>query len=283
MQSCPYNTDCAGCVSYADTLLQVRHVNLSYGDKVILRDVNAEIRDVNRKCHIQGQVVGFLGPSGIGKTQLFRIIAGLNQPTSGEVLVNCPPQPTHPGLIGVVAQSYTTFEHRTVLGNLLLGAKRRYLDHHEAEAQCLALLARFGISDKAYCYPAQLSGGQRQRVAIISQIICSSHFLLMDEPTASLDYIKRQELAELINDIACLDSLNTIIICSHEIDWLTTVADHMWLLGRDRDERGNIIPGARLQENYDLVSLGLCWQKNISERSDFIDFVKIIKERFRTL
>lgn len=286
MISCPYNTDCAGCVSYADTLLQVRHVNLSYGDKIILRDVNAEIRDVNRRCHIQGQVVGFLGPSGCGKTQLFRIIAGLNPPTSGEVLVNCPPFPTHPGMIGVVSQGYTLFEHRTILGNLLLASRRKYpqrADWPEAEHRAVDMLKNFGLADKLYAYPAQLSGGQRQRIAIIQQILCSSHFLLMDEPTASLDYIKRQELAELIVDISCLDTLNTIIICSHEIDWLTTVADHMWLLGRDHDPSGAVIPGARLQENYDLVNLGLCWQKNISERSDFIDFVKTVKERFRTL
>jgi ABC-type Fe3+/spermidine/putrescine transport system ATPase subunit len=64
----------------AKSSLKIDHVSLSYGDKVILRDVNAEIRDIIREGRTQGQVVGFLGPSGIGKTQLFRIIAGLNRP-----------------------------------------------------------------------------------------------------------------------------------------------------------------------------------------------------------
>src|SRR5258708_11160996 len=89
---------------YADTLLKIDHVSLSYDDKVILRDVNAEIRDIVRADCTQGQVVGFLGPSGIGKTQLFRIIAGLNQPTSGHVLVNSTLTPVKAGMAGVVAQ-----------------------------------------------------------------------------------------------------------------------------------------------------------------------------------
>ena len=99
---------------YTDTLLKVDHISLSYDDKVILRDVNAEIRNIVRDDCTQGQVVGFLGPSGIGKTQLFRIIAGLNQPTSGQVLVNSTLTPVKAGMVGVVAQNYPLFENRTI-------------------------------------------------------------------------------------------------------------------------------------------------------------------------
>ena len=108
---------------YTDTLLKVDHVSLSYDGKVILRDVNAEIRDIVRDDCTQGQVVGFLGPSGIGKTQLFRIIAGLNQPTSGQVLVNSTLTPVKAGMVGVVAQNYPLFENRTIFSNLMLAAK----------------------------------------------------------------------------------------------------------------------------------------------------------------
>jgi ABC-type nitrate/sulfonate/bicarbonate transport system ATPase subunit len=283
VQTCPYSTDCAGCVSYGDTLLAVEHVNLQYGDKVILRDVSVEVKDVNRRCHVQGQVVGFVGPSGCGKTSLFRIIAGLNKPTSGQVLVNSTRNPVHPGMVGVVAQNYTLFEHRTVLGNLELAASKKYHDRREAKAQSMALLARFGLADKSHLYPSQLSGGQRQRVAIIQQILCSSHFLLMDEPFAALDLIMLEKVCALINEVACLDELNTLILVTHDLTAAASVADHLWLMGRDRDANGEPIPGARIQENYNLVDLGLCWQENITTRPDFVDFVRQVKERFRTL
>lgn len=283
MKACPHSTDCHDCVSFGDALLSVNNVNLSYGDKVILKDVNVQVNDVKRKCQIQGQVVGFLGPSGIGKTQLFRIIAGLNKPTSGEVLVDNPPKKTHPGLIGVVSQSYTLFEHRKIFGNLMLAAKRKYPDKKQAEVEIDKLLKRFGLEDKKYFYPAQLSGGQRQRIAILQQILCSAHFLLMDEPFSGLDMIMLEEVCHLISEIACLDDLNTIIVVTHDTTAAASVADHLWLMGRDRDANGNIIPGAKIQENYDLVKLGLCWQKEITTRPDFIEFVRTVKERFRTL
>jgi ABC-type nitrate/sulfonate/bicarbonate transport system ATPase subunit len=267
-------------VSYGDTLLDVADVNLSFGDKVILRDVNVKLKKVQRRCHIQGQVIGFLGPSGMGKTCMFRIIAGLDKPTNGQVLINSHHDPVQAGMVGVVSQGYTLFEHRTVLGNLLLAAKKKEGNALDAS---MKYLKDFDLEDKAHLYPSQLSGGQRQRVAIAQQLLCSSHFILMDEPTASLDFVKRSELGKLIVDVSCLDELNTVIVVSHDIDWVCGVADHLWLLGRDRDAQGNVIPGARIQEDYNLVDLGLCWQENISLRSDFTDFVRTVKQRFLTL
>ncbi len=268
---------------YTDTLLKVDHVSLSYDDKVILRDVNAEIRDIVRADCTQGQVVGFLGPSGIGKTQLFRIIAGLNQPTSGQVLVNSTLTPVKAGMVGVVAQNYPLFENRTIFSNLILAAKQIDKNNDAAHEKVLKYLKRLDMLDCSQLYPAQISGGQRQRIAIAQQLLCSEHFLLMDEPFSGLDLVMEAKVCELINEIACLDELNTIIVVTHDVTAAATVADHLWLMGRDRDAGGNIVPGARIQETYDLIERDLCWHPGITNSSKFLEFVREVKERFQTL
>ncbi|HEV3420532.1 MAG TPA: ATP-binding cassette domain-containing protein [Candidatus Acidoferrum sp.] len=269
--------------TYAETLLKIDHVGLSYEDKVILRDVNAEIRDIVREGHTQGQVVGFLGPSGIGKTQLFRIIAGLNHPTSGQVLVNSTLTPVKAGMVGVVAQNYPLFENRTIFSNLMVAAKQMEKSHDEAHEKVTKYLQRLDMVDQAQLYPAQISGGQRQRIAIAQQLLCSEHFLLMDEPFSGLDLVMEAKVCELINEIACLDELNTIIVVTHDVTAAATVADHLWLMGRDRDAAGNILPGARIQETYDLIERDLCWRPGITNSPGFLDFVREVKERFQTL
>jgi polar amino acid transport system ATP-binding protein/sulfate transport system ATP-binding protein len=268
--------------TYGETLLKIDRVNLSYDDKVILRDVNAEIRDIVREGRTQGQVVGFLGPSGIGKTQLFRIIAGLNKPTSGQVLVGPTLTPVKAGMVGVVAQNYPLFENRTIFSNLLLSAKQMQ-NNGAAHERALQYLKRLDMLDQAQLYPAQISGGQRQRIAIAQQLLCSEHFLLMDEPFSGLDLVMEAKVCELINEIASLDELNTIIVVTHDVTAAATVADHLWLMGRDRDAGGNILPGARIQETYDLIERDLCWHPGITNSPSFLEFVREVKERFQTL
>jgi NitT/TauT family transport system ATP-binding protein len=268
---------------YTDTLLKIDHVSLSYDDKIILRDVNAEIRDIVRPDCTQGQVVGFLGPSGIGKTQLFRIIAGLNQPTSGQVLVNSTLTPVKAGMVGVVAQNYPLFENRTIFSNLILAAKQVEKNNNAAHEKVLKYLKRLDMLECSQLYPAQISGGQRQRIAIAQQLLCSEHFLLMDEPFSGLDLVMEAKVCELINEIACLDELNTIIVVTHDVTAAATVADHLWLMGRDRDAGGVIVPGARIQETYDLIERDLCWHPGITNSSKFLEFVREVKERFQTL
>src|SRR5216684_2112664 len=118
--------------NYGKTLLKVEDVSLEYDGRPILKKVSAEIKDIIRPGCVQGQVVGFLGPSGIGKTQLFRIIAGLNSPTSGRVSVNGLDRPVQAGEVGVVAQDYPLFEHRTIMSNLLLAANQKEKDSKTA-------------------------------------------------------------------------------------------------------------------------------------------------------
>jgi len=263
--------------------LRIENVCLEYDGRPVLKNVNGEVRDIVVPGRVQGQVVGFLGPSGCGKTSLFRIIAGLNPPTSGRVTVNGFDRPVRAGEVGVVSQSYPLFEHRTVFGNLLLGAKQKEKNSQVAHDKVMALLKEFGLADKFNLYPAQLSGGQRQRCAIIQQILCSEHFLLMDEPFSGLDLLMLEKTCELITKVADMDDLNTIIVVTHDVTAACSVADHLWLMGRDSDSSGNKIPGSRIVKEYNLIERDLCWKPDIITTAQFTDFVREVKEEFRRL
>src|SRR5258708_2277194 len=269
--------------TYGKTLLKIENVSLEYDGRPILKKVSAEIKDILRPDCTQGQVVGFLGPSGIGKTQLFRIIAGLNSPTSGRVSVNGLDRPVKAGEVGVVAQDYPLFEHRTVMSNLLLAASQKEKDAKVRNERVTRSLTVFELIDKARLYPVQLSGGQRQRCAIIQQILCSDHFLLMDEPFSGLDLLMLEKTCALIQKVANMDELNTIIVVTHDVTAAASVADHLWLMGRDHDTKGNPLPGSPIVETYDLIERDLSWHPEIITPPHFVEFVRAVKDRFRSL
>jgi polar amino acid transport system ATP-binding protein/sulfate transport system ATP-binding protein len=269
--------------SLGKPLLKIDNVSLEYDGRPILSGVTADVRDIIVPGRVQGQVVGILGPSGCGKTTLFRIIAGLLAPTSGRVSVNGYDRPVIAGEVGVVAQSYPLFEHRTVLGNLMLGARKKEKDANVAHDRVMEFLKEFGLEDKFNLYPAQLSGGQRQRCAIIQQILCSEHFLLMDEPFSGLDLIMLEKTCELIAKVADMDDLNTIIVVTHDVTAACSVADHLWLMGHGPDEDGKALPGSRIVKQYNLIDRDLCWQPGIITTARFTEFVREVKDEFRRL
>ncbi len=269
--------------SYRETILRVDHVSVTYGDNVVLRDLNIEIKNLVRPDKTQGQVVALLGPSGMGKTTLFRILAGLDQPDEGQVLIEATGTPVERGMVGVVAQNYPLFAHRTVLGNLAVAGRQAGLSGAQATEKAKKLLDRFGLKDQGSKYPVQLSGGQRQRVAISQQFMCSDHFLLMDEPFSGLDLVAQEKVIEFLTEMAATDELKTFIIVTHDISAALAVADTVWLMGRDRDAAGNPIPGARIRETYNLAERGLCWQKGVTELPEYLQLRREIREIFPNL
>lgn len=269
-----------------ETLVRISDVSKSFNGRHVLRGVNAEIKNIIG----YGQVVGMLGPSGVGKTTLLRILAGLDKPGTGAVTVydslSNQEVAIERGMVGVVAQNYPLFAHHTVMSNLMIAATRKEKNQKIAQEKVLGLLERFRLTDHRSNYPSQLSGGQRQRIAIIQQLVCSEHYILMDEPFSGLDPIMKMEVCELIKEIASLDERNTIIVVTHDVGESIAVSDQLWLMGRDvEDVNGNKVfkPGAYLKKSYDLAKMGLAWRKDIHLTPEFSTLVREIKQEFINL
>jgi polar amino acid transport system ATP-binding protein/sulfate transport system ATP-binding protein len=264
-------------------LLDIQGVRFARNGVAILRDLTVQVQDLVRPGMQQGQIVGLLGPSGVGKTTLFKILAGLVAPDAGTVRIGEAGVPANPGLVGVVTQNYVLFEHRTVLGNLLVAGKQAGMSSADAKARSMEYLERFGLGAHAEKYPMQLSGGQRQRVAIAQQLLCSEHYLVMDEPFSGLDVIAQEKVQELLIEVSRRHEENTVILVTHDVSAAVAVCDTIWLMGRDREPNGTVIPGARIMEVIDLIERDLAWHPDIRARPGFHALVDEIKARFHTL
>jgi ABC-type nitrate/sulfonate/bicarbonate transport system ATPase subunit len=263
-------------------LLSVENIWMNYGPKVILQDVNVKIRKMERAGLPTGRIVSFLGPSGVGKTQLLRILAGLQTPSKGGVFINSKRDLVAPGLVGLVMQHYPLYRFRTVMSNLVVAANR-VGEPKTAYERAKAMLERFGLLDQAEKYPIQLSGGQRQRIAVAQQLLCSDHYLLMDEPTAGLDPLSKKSVGNLVQETANSGDGVTIIMVTHDIPTAVALSDTIWLMGRDRDENGKIISGAKIVDTYDLIECGLTWNPNARKHPAYAPLVQELMDRFDTL
>lgn len=273
-------------------LLRIDHVSLTLGGKLILRDVCADVTNSEGV----GEVIAFLGPSGIGKTQLSRVIAGLQAPSSGQVLLrggsdggNLNLVPTGPGKVCMVPQNYPMFEYATVSNNLYIAGKQAGLSNEAINAKASTYIKAFGLESYLHVYPSRLSGGTRQRVAIARQLMCASNYLVLDEPFSGLDPIMKRRAMDAIVTLSLLDTYNTIIVVSHDVTEAMSIADRVWLMGLEKgfstreDAKAGFIPGARLIEQYDLAAEGLAWQPGIEKNPKFQDFVLMVKDKFQTL
>ena len=246
-----------------ETVLQAKNLGLCYDGKPILRDINFEIRNIVRPDMNQGQVISLIGRSGIGKTQLFKLLSGLQTPTSGEILIHGD-QKVKPGDMGVIFQNYYLFEWRSIHTSLLLAAKKNPLLKGKEKEAIQAYAADFDLSDHLQKYPQQLSGGQRQRVSIIQQLLKGSDFLLLDEPFSGLDVVVLDKVVELLLKVSVSDDLKTLIIVSHDIATSVAISDTVFILG---EEKGK--PGSTIVKEIDLIERELAWEKNIKSKRVF--------------
>lgn len=210
--------------------IEVKNINKSFKSKKndqlsVLSDVNLTIDD--------GELVCLLGPSGCGKTTLLRLIAGLDQPTSGEIIANGEKVEKPSGDRAVIFQQYSLFPWLTVLQNVTFGLEMTNKGSKEENIETAErYLTRVGLIDFKDSYPHELSGGMKQRVAIIRSLLNHSPILLMDEPFSALDMQNRHKLQEQLIGVWKRFE-NTIVFVTHDVDEAVYLADKIVIMDKN--------------------------------------------------
>lgn len=196
-------------------------VHFSYGDKPILAGLDLRVA--------KGEFVSLIGPSGIGKSTLFQLLAGLLQPNSGEIRLNGSSAQERLGQVGYMPQRDLLMPWRTVVENAALPLEIKGVPAREARARARAELPRYGLAEWADAYPGQLSGGMRQRVSFLRAVLLGAEIMLLDEPFGALDGITRMEMQEWLLEM-WQQTGTTMLMITHDIDEAILLADRVVLL-----------------------------------------------------
>jgi len=177
----------------------------------------------------RGGLVSLLGPSGVGKTTLFNVLAGLDMPDAGRVFLEGEDITGIPGRVGYMPQKDLLLEHRTTLDNVILPLLIRGEKKTVARQHAAGFFPRFGLSGYEKKYPYQLSGGMRQRAALLRTCMTHNRVILLDEPFSALDAITRGEMQDWYREIAESMGLSTIFI-THDVEEALLLSDTVYIL-----------------------------------------------------
>lgn len=205
-------------------MIEIRGLNKYFGDLHVLKDINLTVE--------AGEKLVVIGPSGSGKSTLIRCIDWLEEPTTGEVLIDgqLVTKKNHLEMArkysSMVFQQFNLYPNMTVFGNLTLAPiKLQKKSKEEATKTAMAALERVGLAQKAGEYPQNLSGGQQQRVAIARAMCTKQPIILFDEPTSALDPEMIQEVLDVMIELA---HENITMVCvTHEMNFAKQVADRV--------------------------------------------------------
>jgi NitT/TauT family transport system ATP-binding protein len=208
-----------------EVILEVKHLGKQFNSQ---QGLVTALKDINFKTH-RREFVCVIGASGCGKSTLIRILAGLESPSSGEVLLDHKPV-FEPGPDrGMVFQGYTLFPWLSVKDNVMFGLQMKGLNRATAESEAMNWIELVGLEKFAQAYPHQLSGGMKQRVAIARALANKPRILLMDEPFGALDAQTRGKMqANLIEIWRNIDI--TIVFITHDLDEAIYLADRILVL-----------------------------------------------------
>ena len=211
--------------------IEVRNVSKRFGDFVALDDVSITVAD--------GALTALLGPSGSGKSTLLRVIAGLETPDSGEVVIegqDVTAAPARTRGVGFVFQHYAPFKHMTVHDNVAFGLSVRKRPKQEIRGRVAELLGLVRLDGLAERYPAQLSGGQLQRMALARALAVQPRVLLLDEPFGALDAQVRAELRDWLRRLHDEIHVTTIFV-THDQEEAMEVAEQIVVMNHGRIEQ----------------------------------------------
>ena len=199
----------------------------------------AALSRINFETH-RREFLCVVGPSGCGKSTLVRILAGLEQHSSGEVLLDGKPVSEPGSDRGMVFQGYTLFPWLTVRKNVMFGLEINGKDRYEAERQAMQWLQLVGLEKFAECHPHQLSGGMKQRVAIVRALANQPRILLMDEPFGALDAQTRARMQVHLMEIWRKIDI-TIVFITHDLDEAIFLSDRILVLSAHPGEVQELI------------------------------------------
>lgn len=202
-------------------LLEVKSIQKNYGDEPVIKDIDLHLNE--------GELVCLLGVSGVGKTTLFNVIAGLYQPDQGSIYLKGKDITKQAGHISYMLQKDLLLPYKTILQNLMLPLQLKGIRKATAREEVVRQLAVFGLEETVEKYPHQLSGGMRQRAALLRTYFASEGVMLLDEPFSALDTLTKSTMHAWFIDLMERLSLSSIFI-THDIDEAVLLADRVYIL-----------------------------------------------------
>ena len=232
-------------------ILEVKNLSYSFGNNPILKDINIHVNE--------NEIVVIVGSSGVGKSTLFNLIAGVLKKQTGEITING--SDDYIGKVAYMLQKDLLFEHKTIINNVILPLIIAKVNKKKALEEGAKILKQFNLDKYANKYPQQLSGGMRQRVALIRTYMFKRKIFLLDEAFSALDAITKKELHKWYLDLKKEFNLTTLLI-THDIEEAVFLSDRIYILG---NKPGEIIGEIKIEinPNEDIDVQRLFYKKEI--------------------
>ena len=231
--------------------LEIKNLSYSFGDNHILKDINIYVKE--------NEMVAIVGSSGVGKSTLFNLIAGVLKKQSGEITIDG--SDDYIGKVAYMLQKDLLFEHKTIINNVILPLIIAKIDKKVALEEGRKILKQFNLEKYADKYPKQLSGGKRQRVALIRTYMFKRNIFLLDEAFSALDAITKKELHKWYLNLKNEFNLTTLLI-THDIEEAVFLSDRIYILA---NKPGEIIKEIKIEinPNEDIDVQRLFYKKEI--------------------